>query len=87
MTTPIQNDQPKIVMYGAMWCGDCLRAKKFFDRQGVAYDWIDLEQNPDAVEIVLKQNNGMRSIPTIFFPDGEVMVEPNNAQLAQKLGI
>lgn len=84
--TTAENKQD-IVMYGAMWCGDCVRAKKFFDRNGVSYQWIDLEQNPDEVEIVLQHNNGKRVIPTIFFPDGAVMVEPSNQQLAQKLGI
>ncbi len=80
------SDQP-IIMYGATWCGDCRRAKKFFDSKGVNYQWIDVEQNPEAVETVMKYNNGMQSIPTIIFPDGAVMVEPTNAQLATKLGI
>jgi mycoredoxin len=88
MSTAFENqNSDKIVMYGATWCGDCRRAKKFFDQKGVAYDWIDLEQNPEAVEVVLKHNNGMQSIPTILFPDGEVLVEPSNARLAEKLGL
>jgi mycoredoxin len=74
-------------MYGTTWCGDCRRAKKFFDQKGVSYHWIDLEQHPEAVEIVLKHNNGMQSVPTIFFPDGSVLVEPSNQELAQKLAL
>jgi hypothetical protein len=27
----------------------------------------------------------MRSVPTIFFPDGDILVEPSNAQLERKL--
>jgi thioredoxin reductase (NADPH) len=74
-------------MYGANWCPDCRRAKTFFGEQRVHYDYIDLDQFPDAVAEVERINNGMRSIPTIIFPDGSVLVEPSNAQLAFKLGL
>ena len=32
-------------------------------------------------------NQGKRSVPTIAFPDGSVLVEPSNAELAKKLGL
>lgn len=76
-----------IKMYGANWCPDCRRSKAFFGAQRIHYDYIDLEQNPDAIADVERINNGMRSIPTIIFPDGSVLVEPSDAQLAQKLGL
>ena len=38
-----------ITMYGADWCGDCVRAKKFFADNHVDYLWIDLEK--DEVEL------------------------------------
>jgi thioredoxin reductase (NADPH) len=77
----------KIIVYSAVWCPDCKRAKKFFGEHRIQYENIDIEQNPEAVEIVKKLNNGMRSVPTILFPDGSILVEPSNAQLAEKLGL
>jgi len=85
MTDSSENNT--IRMYGANWCIDCRRAKAFFGTQRVHYDYIDLEQFPDQVAEVERINNGMRSIPTIIFPDGSILVEPSNAQLAQKLGL
>jgi thioredoxin reductase (NADPH) len=76
-----------IRMFGANWCPDCRRAKQFFGEQRVHYDYIDLDQQPDAIHEVERINHGMRSIPTIIFPDGSVLVEPNNTQLAAKLGL
>lgn len=73
-----------IKMYGALWCGDCRRAKDFFDRRGIAYDWIDISQDPEGVKYVEKINDGKRIIPTILFPDGSILVEPSNAELAAK---
>ncbi len=77
----------KIIVYSTVWCRDCKRAKKFFGEHRIQYENIDIEQNPEAVEIVKKLNNGMRSVPTILFSDGSILVEPSNAQLAEKLGL
>jgi glutaredoxin-like protein len=74
-------------MYGTKWCHDCRRSKQFLDSKNVAYQWIDLEDNAEATEFVLKVNNGMQSVPTIVFPDGSVMVEPSNQALAEKLAV
>jgi mycoredoxin len=30
-------------------------------------------------------NKGFKSVPTIVFPDGTVLVEPSNAELEKKL--
>ncbi len=76
-----------IRMYGANWCPDCRRAKQFFGEQRVHYDYVDLDQFPDEIKEVERINQGMRSIPTIIFPDGAVLVEPSNAELAAKLGL
>jgi len=76
-----------IRMYGANWCPDCRRAKAFFGEQRVHYDYVDLDLQPDAVADVERINHGLRSIPTILFPDGSVLVEPSDAELALKLGL
>ena len=74
----------KIKMYATTWCGDCRLAKRWFDSHGIAYDYINIEEDDDAAEVVLKVNNGMRSVPTIVFPDGSVLVEPSPRELAAK---
>src|SRR5580692_8366203 len=76
-----------ITVIGASWCPDCRRAKSFLADQRVAYDWVDLEKNPEATEIVERVNDGARAIPTILFPDGSHLTEPGNDELADKLGL
>ena len=76
-----------ITVYGTTWCPDCKRAKKFFGEHRVQYINIDIEENPEGVAFVENLNKGMRIIPTIIFPDGDVLVEPSNAMLASKLGL
>jgi thioredoxin reductase (NADPH) len=55
--------------------------------QRIHYEWIDIDENPEAIKIVQEINNGKQIIPTIIFDDGSILVEPTNAELAQKLGI
>ncbi len=72
---------------GASWCPDCKRAKTFLGQHRVAYDWVDMEDNDEAIAEVERLNSGKRSIPTIIFPDGSILVEPSNDELADKLQI
>ena len=74
-----------IIVYGTTWCPDCFRAKRVLESHGVNFKWIDLAQDPAAVTYVEKINKGNRSVPTIVFPDGSIMVEPSNAQLEKKI--
>ena len=76
-----------ITVYATSWCGDCRRAKKFMDDHGIAYELVDIDQNADGEAFVKQVNRGNRSVPTIVFPDGTILVEPRNRQLAEKFGI
>ncbi len=75
----------EITMYGADWCGDCLRAKAWFAEHDVAYTYVNLEEVPDAADIVLERNNGLKRIPVIVFPDDSHLTEPSNEALAAKM--
>jgi thioredoxin reductase (NADPH) len=80
-------NQQDIKMYGAPWCPDCRRAKQFFGDQRVPFEWINVDDDPDSMKYVEQVNGGKQIIPTIVFKDGSVLVEPTNAELAEKLGI
>lgn len=79
--------EPKVTVYGAYWCPDCRRSKKFLGEQFIPYRWVDIEQDKDGEAYVLQRNDGKRIIPLIQFEDDTFLVEPTNAQLAKKLGL
>lgn len=81
----MEQEQTLIVVYGTTWCPDCMRAKWVLDRHQARYEWIDIARDPQAAAYVQKVNGGMRRVPTIIFPDGSMLVEPSNAELASKL--
>ncbi|MFN2544070.1 MAG: FAD-dependent oxidoreductase [Actinomycetota bacterium] len=76
-----------IKVYGAHWCPDCRRAKRFLSEQRVPYEWHDIELEPQFLSVVQERNNGNNVIPTVVFPDGSHLSEPSNEELADKLGL
>ena len=76
-----------IKVYGAPWCPDCRRAKKFLAEHRVPYEWIDIDTDPEALAYVQGLQSGGRTIPTIVFGDGSLLIEPVNDELARKLGM
>lgn len=83
--TDLYNKRPsQIVMYATEYCPDCHRAKAFFDANHIEYLRVGLEENEAAIEFVMNINNGHRSVPTIIFPDGSILVEPSWKELEKK---
>jgi len=77
----------EIIVYGAPWCPDCKRSKKFLSEHRVPYDWVDIDADADALRKVEQIQRGGRSIPTIVFADGTTLIEPPDEDLARKLGL
>jgi thioredoxin reductase (NADPH) len=76
-----------ITVYGAPWCPDCKRAKKFLAEQRIPYAWVDIDEDEAALRHVEELQQGGRTIPTIVFDGNEVLVDPTNEDLARKLGL
>jgi mycoredoxin len=81
------SDTPEITLYGNTWCGGSRRAKLLFEKKGIPYTFIDLDKDEKAAKYVESLNHGFRSVPTIVWADGSMLVEPSEAQLAEKLGV
>lgn len=76
-----------ITVYGAPWCPDCRRVKKFLGEQRVAFGWVDIDDDANGLATVERLQNGGRTIPTIVFDGGEHLVNPGNDELARRLGL
>lgn len=78
--------ETKIIVYGTNWCYASRRSRAFLDEHHIPYTWIDIDKDAEAAKLVEKINKGYRSVPTIIFPDGSILVEPSTQQLARKFG-
>jgi mycoredoxin len=74
-----------LTMYTTSWCGYCARLKGQLKRAGIGFDEVDIEEQPDAADVVTKVNNGNRTVPTLVFPDGSALTNPSVAQVTGKL--
>jgi len=74
-----------VTMYGADWCGDCRRSKRFMEENDVAFTYIDVEKDLTAADKVVEINGGAKSIPVIVFEDGTHLTEPSDNDLKAKL--
>jgi mycoredoxin len=73
-----------ITVYGADWCGDCRRTKRWLNASGIEWTWIDRDADPE-VRLMLA-DAGYLAIPVVVLPSGRILVEPSDAQLAAAVG-
>jgi mycoredoxin len=75
----------QMTVYSTTWCGYCVRLKRQLDREGIAYDAVDIEQDAAAAEKVMNVNGGNQTVPTVIFPDGSALTNPSLKQVTDKL--
>jgi glutaredoxin len=75
-------------MYTAPWCGDCRRAKVFLRERGITVREVNIDEDPNAEDLVERVNHGRRKIPT-FEVDGRYFsCSPFNAEkLSRELNV
>ena len=87
--TPIGSTSGKgkaaVTMYSTQWCGYCHRLKSQLDREGIAYDVVDIERVPDAAFVVEQVNGGNQTVPTLVYSDGTAQTNPSVAEVKAKL--
>ena len=74
-----------LTMYSTTWCGYCHRLKSQLDREGIAYDVVDIERDPAAAEYVMSVNGGNQTVPTVRFPDGTALTNPSIVDVKNRL--
>jgi mycoredoxin len=74
-----------LTVYSTEWCGYCHRLTKQLDREGITYEYVDIEQDPAAADFVMSVNGGNQTVPTVVFQDGSALTNPSVAQVLAKL--
>jgi len=55
----------EVTIYSTFWCCDCRRANHFLRERGVSFREINIDEDPDAEELVVRVNDGRRKVPTV----------------------
>ena len=74
-----------IKVYGTKTCDDCIRTKKLFADYNVPYEFIDIAISEEATKFVEDANKGAFQTPVLVLENGEILIEPSNQVLIEKL--
>lgn len=83
MTVPFDG----IRVVGALWSNSSHKTKDFLTRNQVPYQWLDIEKDHEAGQLLDSTDNGKDHLPLVFFPDGTMLAEPDTVELAEKVGL
>ena len=56
----------EVLMYSTAWCGYCNRARALFERKGIAFREVKVDEDTAERERMLARSNGRRTVPQIF---------------------
>ena len=70
---------------GTTWLPKTHAVKDFLARSLIPYRFLDVERDAEAAALVAA--TGQATLPVVFFPDGSTLIEPENRELAGKVGL
>jgi mycoredoxin len=74
-----------IKLYGATWCGDTRRSRRFLDDLNIPYEYHDIDHDRAAKQWAIDQNGGKQKIPVIDLGNNAVLIEPTDDELEEAL--
>ncbi|MCB0161821.1 MAG: response regulator, partial [Caldilineaceae bacterium] len=84
-SVPVPYDGIRVA--GTLWSATSHHTKDFLARNRIPYQWLDIETNAEARALVESVENEHHRLPVVFFPDGRVLVNPENRDLADACGL
>ena len=72
---------------GTLWSANSHYVKDFLARCQIPYQWLDVERDKAARELVESTSTERPRLPMLFFPDGSTLVDPDLGTLADKVGM
>jgi thioredoxin reductase (NADPH) len=84
-TVPVPYEGIRVA--GTLWSPSSHAVKDFLSRNRIPYLWQDIEHNAQARELVESIPPDKRRLPVVFFPDGDMLLQPDNRALAEKIGL
>ena len=74
----------EIQVYGTDWCGLTFNLREYLTNTRMAYDFRDIDRDPDACEEMLGLTDGQRRFPVVVVSDS-VLANPSRAELQRAL--
>jgi thioredoxin reductase (NADPH) len=72
---------------GTLWSLSSHQVKDFLTRHQIPYQWLDIEKDSIARQLVEGISTEKTKLPVVFFPDGNMLLQPDLRELAEKVGL
>ena len=72
---------------GTLWSLSSHQVKDFLTRHQIPYQWLDIEKDAGARQLVEGVSSEVSKLPVVFFPDGKTLLQPDLKELAEKVGL
>jgi thioredoxin reductase (NADPH) len=72
---------------GTLWSAHSHEVKDFLARNRIPYQWLDVEKQSEARQLVESVGDQEHRLPVVFFPDGATLIDPDHRTLANQLGL
>ncbi|MGB3615355.1 MAG: FAD-dependent oxidoreductase [Elainellaceae cyanobacterium] len=77
-----------VKMISDRWSPESHALRDFLARNQVPYRWLDIEHNPEAQKLISYAGEASYPcLPLVLLPNGEKLVKPSTAELAQHVGM
>lgn len=76
-----------IRIVGHRWSIQAHSIRDFLARNQVPYQWLDVEDDQAASQLLESAGLDASALPVVIFADGSWLVQPENAQVAEKIGL
>ncbi|WP_158751937.1 FAD-dependent oxidoreductase [Acidobacterium sp. S8] len=72
---------------GPRWSLNDYQVRDFLSRNQIPYVWLDPETSDEAIQLLDRYKLSDRKLPAVLFADGTSLVQPNQTELAGRIGL
>jgi thioredoxin reductase (NADPH) len=76
-----------LLVVGARYALRDHEVRQFLTRNYIPYRWFDVETSPEAKELFAQKNLDTPKLPVLFFRDGSYVEQPDQSELATRIGM
>src|SRR6516165_9381190 len=76
-----------IRVVGHRWSPTAMEIRDFLGRNFIPYQWLDIEKDESAQQLVTSSKTECSSLPLVVFRDGSFLASPTAAAVAARLGL
>jgi thioredoxin reductase (NADPH) len=72
---------------GHRWSAATFQIKDFLARNLVPYEYVDVEQDAEAADLIERSSLDPHRLPIVILPEGLTLVQPSRAEVARRIGL